>query len=93
MEIIKDKIKDDRLFISGEQFSDDDDKILGKYRLKNAINIVNNTCNSIVNNYSKFPFTWYTDINEINDAIHMFFNTNNNGDASRNTLLSSVSLD
>lgn len=89
---LKDKIKDDRLFISGEQFSDDDDKILGKYRLKNAINIVNNTCNSIVNNYSKFPFTWYTDINEINDAIHMFFNTNNNGDASRNTLLSSVSF-
>ena len=80
------------MFISGEQFSDDDDKILGKYRLKNAINIVNNTCNSIVNNYSKFPFTWYTDINEINDAIHMFFNTNNNGDASRNTLLSSVSF-
>lgn len=89
---LKDKIKDDRAFISGEQFSDDDDKILGKYRLKNAINIVNNTCNSIVNNYSKFPFTWYTDINEINDAIHVFFNTNNNGDASRNTLLSSVSF-
>lgn len=89
---LKDKIKDDRLFISGTQFCEDDDKILGKYRLKNAINIVNNTCNSIVNNYSKFPFSWYTDNDAVNQAIHVFFNTNNNGDASRNALLSSVAF-
>ena len=89
---LKEKIKEDRLFISGEQFNDDDDKVLGKYRLKNALNIINNTCNSIVNNYSKFPYSWYTDMADVNEAIHVFFNTNNNGDATRNTLLNVVSF-
>ena len=87
---LKNNVKEDRAFVSGDQISPDDEKILGAHRINNCINIVSNTCNSIANEYSRFPFSWFTDNDSLNQAIHQFFSTNNNADASRDALLSSV---
>lgn len=89
---LKDAVKKDREFISGKQFEDVDNKIVGTYRLKDCVNIVQNSCNSITNNYSKFPYSWFTDKQDVNSAIDSFLNTNSNGNASVEALYNAVSF-
>lgn len=89
---LKQRIKEDRSFLSGEQFEDIDDRIMGKNRIKEAVNVVSNTCNSIASNYAKYPFSWMTDIMEVNGAIDSFLHSNQNGDASTLALRDSVSF-
>lgn len=89
---LKDKVKSDRDFLSGCQYDADDEKMIGKYRINNTVNIVANTCNSIANEYAKFPFIWTTDIDAVNTAIQQFLHTNNNGSASKESLFNSTSF-
>ena len=90
--VMKDKIKADRAFMAGTQYSDNDLKIIGRYRINDTLNVVANTVNSIVNNYTRFPFAWDTGDEQVNAALKTFLDTNGNGNAGRDALKNSVAL-
>lgn len=89
---LKEHVKEDREFLSGSQFSDVDEKLTGRYRIKDCINIISNSCNSIVNNYGKFPFSWLTDITDANNAIDAFLHSNGNENATTQVLYNAVAF-
>lgn len=62
-----DRVKEDRKFLSGNHFDDNDDKRFGKSRLKTPVDVISNTIRSIVNQYSNSPFSWETNDDQLND--------------------------
>jgi len=71
------RIKEDRDFLSGNHFDDQDDKRFGKSRMKGQIDIVSNTIRAIANQYSSSPYTWITKEEQLNDLSSRFLNETN----------------
>ena len=55
---IIDRIKDERKFLSGDQYSKEDIDILGTDRAANKLNIVKNAIRSIANTYRESTYRW-----------------------------------
>lgn len=53
-----DRIKDERKFLSGDQYSKEDIDILGKDRAANKLNIVKNAIRTISNTYRESTYRW-----------------------------------
>lgn len=53
-----DRIKDERKFLSGDQYSKEDIDILGKDRAANKLNIVKNAIRTIANTYRESTYRW-----------------------------------
>lgn len=53
-----DRIKDERKFLSGDQYSKEDIDILGKDRAENKLNIVKNAIRTIANTYRESTYRW-----------------------------------
>lgn len=69
-----DRIKEDRNFLSGNHFTDSDDKRFGKSRLKVPVDIISNTIRAIVNQYTSAPYSWVTPEEQLNDVGTRFLN-------------------
>ena len=70
-----DRIKDDRLFLGGSHFDENDNKRFGKSRLKMPVDVVSNTIRAIVNQYSSAPYSWLTTDETLNDIANRFLTT------------------
>ena len=53
-----DRIKDERKFLSGDQYSKEDIDILGKDRAANKLNVVKNAIRTIANTYRESTYRW-----------------------------------
>ena len=53
-----DRIKDERKFLSGDQYSKEDIDILGKDRASNKLNVVKNAIRTIANTYRESTYRW-----------------------------------
>ena len=88
-----DRIKEDRSFLSGEkQWSAIDDKFVKPTRNRIVVNVLSNQCHSVANQYSTFPFTWYTGDANIDREVDQFFSTDSNRFATEEALLDCVSF-
>lgn len=88
-----DRIKNDRSFISGEkQWDKVDDDFISSSRNRITVNVLSNQCHSVANQYSTFPFTWYTGDPNIDHEIDQFFSSDSNRFATEEALLDCVSF-
>lgn len=87
-----DRIKANRKFVAGEQWTKDDDKYIAKSRNRVTVNIISNQCHSVANQYAQFPFTWYSGDENIDKEIDQFFSTDSNRFAVEEALLDCVSF-
>ena len=56
-----DSMREDRAYLNGQtQWDKKDSKYVSKSRYRQTLNIIKNNVNSVVNQYSVFPFTFYT---------------------------------
>jgi hypothetical protein len=76
-----DRIKADREFLSGNQWDDDDAKVIDGTRLKKTVNILGNSVNSTVNVYASYPYKFYSPIEEIDQACEAFLKAGSNARA------------
>ena len=71
------RIKDDRDFLFGNHYSEDDNKRLGKTRLKGQVDVISNTVRSIVNQYGTNPYAWSTTDETVNPSVSKFLQESN----------------
>ena len=86
------RIKSDRDFIAGEQWDEDDSKLIAKNRPRRTVNIVSNSIHSVVNQYANYPYKWYSEDEEVNAAGEAFLKTGSNARAALDALENTVSL-
>ena len=86
------RIKDDRSFLSGTQWCDDDNELIAKNRPRRTINVLLNSINAVRNQYSDYPFQWYTGNDQVDTACENFLKDGNNARAAKEALLSSISF-
>lgn len=88
-----DRIKEDREFVSGaKQWTKADDNFVDPARNRITVNVLSNQCHSVANQYSTFPFTWYTGDAGIDREIDQFFSVDSNRFATEEALLDTVSF-
>lgn len=87
-----DRIKENRKFVSGDQWSKDDDKFIARTRNRVTVNVISNQCNSVANQYAQFPYTWFSGDADIDKEIDRFFSTDSNRFAVEEALLDCVSF-
>lgn len=88
-----DRIRNDRSFVSGaKQWTKDDDNYIDPARNRITVNVLSNQCHSVANQYSTFPFTWYTGDANIDQEVDQFFSNDANRFASEEALLDAVSF-
>ena len=87
-----DRIKADRSFISGEQWSTDDDALINRARARRTVNILANSVNSIANQYANYPYKWYSGDQEIDNLCDAFLKTGGNQRAAYDALYSAVAF-
>lgn len=75
---LHDRIRSERDFLSGKQWDKSDDKFFPKTRKRIMVNVLSNQINSVANQYSAFPFTWYVGDPKIDKEIDDFFSTDSN---------------
>ena len=69
------RIKEDKKFLSGEQYSKEDIEILGKDRTANKLNIVRNAVRTVSNTYRESTYRWNvidTATNKNSDMLNQF---------------------
>ena len=86
------RIKSDRDFIAGEQWDEDDSKLIAKNRPRRTVNIVSNSIHSVVNQYANYPYKWYSEDEEVNAAGEAFLKTGSNARAALDALENTVSF-
>lgn len=88
-----DRIRNDRSFVSGaKQWTKDDDNYIDPARNRITVNVLSNQCHSVANQYSTYPFTWYTGDPNIDREVDNFFSNDANRFASEEALLDAVSF-
>lgn len=86
------RIDEDKRFLSGEQYDSGDDSLISPQRVRQTVNIISNTVNSVVNAYSEYPYSWYTGDNELDRVADEFLKKSANSRATDDALLNSVSF-
>lgn len=69
------RIKEDKKFLSGEQYSKEDIEVLGKDRTANKLNIVRNAVRTVSNTYRECTYRWNvidTATNKNSDMLNQF---------------------
>lgn len=94
-----DRVKDDKKYLGGDQFTKEDTDILGKDRAQNKLNVVANAVRTIVNTYREQPYRWrvvynYTgkDSKQLNDIGVAFLESPENSTACLEALESAVAF-
>lgn len=86
------RIKENKKFLSGDQWDKDDGKFISGARNRLTVNIIGNQVHSVANQYAAFPFTWFTGNQEIDAKIDEFFDVDSNRFASEEAVLDSCSF-
>ena len=87
-----DRIKEDRRFLSGDQFEKEDNKLIAKSRPRRVINVLANSVNSTANGYATYPYKWYSDDQETDEACNSFLRFGSNARAAYDVLYSNVAF-
>ena len=87
-----DRIKEDREFLSGEQWDKNDSKLIAKSRPRRTVNVLGNSVHSVVNQYANYPYKWYSNDEKANAAGDAFLKIGNNARAALDVLESSTSF-
>lgn len=86
-------IKEDRSFLSGEQWDNDDLAVIDATRpTKRTVNVLGNSVNSTVNVYASYPYKYYSPIEEIDQACEAFLKSGSNARAPYDALYSNVAF-
>lgn len=88
---LNERIKQERKFVSGDQWSKNDDKYFSRTRNRITLNVIGNQCHSVANQYAAFPYTWFTNNENIDKEVDQFFSTDANQFAVDEALLDQVS--
>ena len=83
-------IREDRQFLSGEQWDDDDKALVGTAIVPRTVDVTSVSINAIRNQYIKAPFQWYTGDAEIDQLSDSFLATRDNARAAVDVLESVV---
>lgn len=83
-------IREDRSFLSGQQWEDDDKAQLGTDRYPRTVDVTSVSVNAIRNQYMKAPFQWYTGDSEVDQLSDSFLATRDNAKAAVDVLESVV---
>lgn len=85
----KDRIKSDRDYLAGDQYCEEDDKILGKKRARSKLDVINNIIRAITNEYMGYPYKVKANNPELNELYNKL--SKNYNDAVEQGLKSAVS--
>lgn len=86
------RIKEDRKFLSGNQWDKDDNSLISTKRNRRVVNILSNATNSVVNQFANYPYKWFASDEEIDNVCESFLKTGGNMRASFDVLRSTVSF-
>ena len=86
------RIKEDRSFLSGNQWEKADSLLIAKSRPRRVINVLANSVNSTANGYANYPYKWYSDNQEIDMAADAFIKNGSNNRAAYDVLYSEVAF-
>lgn len=88
------RIKEDRLFLSGEQWDKDDLSVIDNTRssIRRTVNILGNSVNSTVNVYASYPYKFYNPREEIDQACDAFLRSGSNNRAAFDALYNNVAF-
>lgn len=87
-----DRIKQDREFLSGKQWDDDDTKVIDDTRAKRTVNVLGNSVASTTNVYAAYPFKFYSPDEEADGACDAFLKAGSNDRAPYDALYSNVAF-
>ena len=87
-----DRIKEDRKFLSGNQWDTEDNGIYPESRPRRVVNILSNSVNSTVNVYAAYPYNWYSPDEEADEACNAFLKAGSNSRAAYDVLYSTVAF-
>lgn len=86
------RIKDDRTFLSGNQWDNEDTRLIAANRPRRTINVLSNAVNSTANSYATYPYKWYSDNQEVDAAADAFLKNGSNNRAAYDVLFSEVAF-
>lgn len=86
------RIKDDRAFLSGDQWDKYDSKLVPKSRVRRTINVLNNSIMSVVNQYAQYSYKWSHHDGEIAGACDAFLRAGSNARAAYDVLFNSTAF-
>lgn len=86
------RIKDDRTFLSGNQWDNEDTRLIAANRPRRTINVLSNAVNSTANSYATYPYKWYSDNQEVDAAADAFLKNGSNSRAAYDVLFSEVAF-
>ena len=86
------RIKEDREFLSGDQWDRDDSRLIAASRPRRTINVLANSVNSTANSYANYPYKWFSDNPEVDAAADAFLKSGGNARAAYDALFSSVAF-
>ena len=89
-----DRVKDDRTFLSGEQWDNDDFSVIDNTRasIRKTVNILGNSVNSTVNVYASYPYKFYSPREDIDQACEAFLRSGSNSRAPYDALYNNVAF-
>lgn len=87
-----DRIKEDRDFLSGSQWNNEDDSLFAANRAKRTVNILANSVNAIANQYAYYPYKWYSGNADVDQACDAFLKLGANQRAAYDAIYSNVAF-
>lgn len=86
------RIKEDRSFLSGNQWDDSDARLIAKSRPRRTINVLANSVSSTANSYANYPYKWFSEDQEVDGAADSFLKYGSNARAAYDVLYSNVAF-
>lgn len=83
-------IREDRAFLSGDQWQEDDRSQVGADRYPRTVDVTSVSVNAIRNQYMKAPYQWYTGDSDVDQLADSFLATKDNAKAAVDVLESVV---
>lgn len=87
-----DRIKDDRTFLSGKQWETEDDTIFDPSIPRRTVNVLANSINSTTNVYASYPYKWYSQDQNVDQAAEEFLKQGSNSRAPYDALYQNVAF-
>ena len=88
----RERVKAEKAFVSGKQWTTEDDKFVSKTRNRITVNVISNQCHSVSNQYSAYPYTWATNDEAIDKEVDAFFKVDSNSFAVEEAVNDQVSF-
>lgn len=86
------RIKEDRTFLSGNQWDKSDSKLIAMSRPRRTINVLANSVSSTANSYANYPYKWFSEDQAVDDAADSFLKYGSNARAAYDVLYSNVAF-